>query len=140
MEYTVAQAAKRMNLTAYTIRYYDREGLLPNVERSKSGNRIFTKDDMEMLSLICCLKKTGMPIKKIKQFTDWQNDGDHTLHERKDMLQEHKEDILQQIDDLKKNLRLIDRKLGYYHDACKAYDAGTPVPSCCECLKDESDL
>lgn len=57
MNYSIAQAAKEMNLTTYTLRYYDREGLLSNVKRDKSGKRIFTKDDMEMLSLICCLKK-----------------------------------------------------------------------------------
>ncbi len=101
MNYTIAQAAKKMNLTIYTIRYYDREGLLTNVKRDKSGNRVFTKDDMEMLSLICCLKNTGMPIKKIKQFTDWHNEGSQTLHIRNDMLENHKEDILKQIDDLK---------------------------------------
>ncbi len=94
MNYTIAQAAKKMNLTIYTLRYYDREGLLSNVKRDKSGNRIFTKDDMAMLSLICCLKNTGMPIKKIKQFTDWQNEGNQTLHTRNGMLKNHKEDIV----------------------------------------------
>lgn len=52
MNYTISQAAKKMNLTIYTLRYYDREGLLSNVERDKSGKRIFTKDSMEMLALI----------------------------------------------------------------------------------------
>lgn len=137
VNYTIAQAAKKMNLTIYTLRYYDRKGLLSNVKRDKSGNRIFTKDDMEMLSLICCLKNTGMPIKKIKQFTDWQNEGNQTLHPRNDMLENHKEDILTQIEDLKKHLRLIDRKLDYYHDACQAYDTNSPIPTCCEYTDDE---
>ncbi|WP_434509833.1 MerR family transcriptional regulator [Desulfitobacterium sp. AusDCA] len=132
MNYTITQAAKKMNLTTYTLRYYDREGLLPNVERDKSGNRIFTEDDMEMLSLICCLKNTGMPIKEIKQFTDWQNEGNHTLHDRNDMLVKHKEDVLEKIKKLQKYLCLIDRKLDYFHDACQAYDTGSPIPTCCE--------
>lgn len=132
MNYTITQAAKKMNLTPYTLRYYDREGLLPNVERDKSGNRIFTEDDMEMLSLICCLKNTGMPIKEIKQFTDWQNEGNHTLHDRNDMLVKHKEDVLKKIEKLQKYLCLIDRKLDYYHNACQAYDTGSPIPTCCE--------
>jgi DNA-binding transcriptional MerR regulator len=132
VNYTITQAAKKMNLTTYTLRYYDREGLLTNIERDKSGNRIFTKDDMEMLSLICCLKNTGMPIKEIKQFTDWQNEGNQTLHDRNNMLVEHKEDVLKQIENLKKYLRLIDRKLDYYHDACQAYDTGSTIPTCCE--------
>lgn len=132
MEYTITQAAKKMNLTAYTLRYYDREGLLSHVGRTKSGNRIFTQTDMEMLSDICCLKNTGMQIKEIKQFTDWQEAGDPTLHLRHEMLLEHKENILKQMDDLQKNLRLIEQKLDYYHDACQAYDQGLPLPCCCD--------
>jgi DNA-binding transcriptional MerR regulator len=126
-----------MNLTTYTIRYYDREGLLSNVKRDKSGNRIFTKDDMEMLSLICCLKNTGMPIKEIKQFTDWQNQGNHTLQARNDMLVNHKEDVLKQIEDLQKYLHLIDWKLDYYYNACQAYYTGSPIPTCCEYTSNE---
>lgn len=137
MNYTITQAAKKMNLTTYTLRYYDREGLLSNVKRDKSGNRIFTKDDMEMLYLICCLKNTGMPVKEIKQFTDWQNEGNPTLHARNDMLVSHKEDVLKQIEDLKKHLRLIDRKLDYYQDACQAYDTGAPIPTCCEYIDED---
>lgn len=94
MNYTIAQAAKKMNLTIYTLGYYDREGLLSNVERDKSCNRIFTKDSMEMLALISCLKSTGMPIKEIKKFIDWQNEGNNTLHDRNDMFLKHKEDVL----------------------------------------------
>ena len=140
MNYSIAQAAKEMNVTTYTLRYYDREGLLSNVKRDKSGKRIFTKDDMEMLSLICCLKNTGMPIKEIKQFIDWQNEGNNTLHDRNDILVKHKEYVLNQIDDLKQHLRLIDRKLDYYHDACKAYDTNSPIPSCCAYTDNDSNF
>jgi DNA-binding transcriptional MerR regulator len=132
VEYTITQAAKKMQLTTYTLRYYDREGLLPSISRTKAGNRIFTETDLDMLTVVCCLKNTGMPIKEIKQFTDWQTEGDHTLHERHDMLLKHKEDVLKQMEDLKENLRLLDHKLDYYHNACQAYDTGLPIPSCCE--------
>ncbi len=131
MDYSIAQVAKKMNLTTYTLRYYDRVGLLSNIKRDKSGNRIFTEDDIEMVSLICCLKNTGMSIKEIKQFIDWQNAGDDTLHQRNNMLRKHKNDVLNKIESLKKYIGLIDRKLDYYHDACKAYDTNAPIPSCC---------
>lgn len=140
VNYTITQAAKKMNLTTYTLRYYDREGLLSNIKRDKSGNRIFTKDDMEMLSLICCLKNTGMPIKEIKHFIDWQNAGNDTLHERNLMLIDHKKNVLKQIEDLQKYLRLIERKLDYYHDACEAYDTGLPIPTCCSYTDDELEF
>jgi DNA-binding transcriptional MerR regulator len=139
MEYTIAQVAKRTHLSTYTLRYYDREGLLPSLLRNKAGNRIFTDTDLEILSVVCCLKNTGMPLKQIKQFTDWQNEGDHTLHQRQAMLREHKEAVLKQIADLQNNLRLIDRKLDYYSHACQAYDSGAPIPSCCEYVLEDFD-
>lgn len=81
-----------------------------------------------------------MPIKEIKQFIDWQNEGNNTLHERNDILVKHKEYVLSQIDDLKKHLRLIDRKLDYYHDACQAYDTNSPIPSCCAYTDSDSEF
>lgn len=140
MNYTITQAAKKMNLTAYTLRYYDREGLLTNVQRDKSGNRIFTEDDMEMLSLICCLKNTGMSIKEIKQFLDLQNTGDDTLHKRNAMLLHHKSNVLRQIQDLQKHLLMIDQKINYYKDACEAYDTGSPIPTCCAYKENNSNF
>ena len=137
MDYSIKQVSEKTNLKAHVLRYYEREGLLPNVSRSESGIRRYSEEDLEWLGLICCLKNTGMPIKKIKQFTDWQNEGNQTLHPRNDMLENHKEDILTQIEDLKKHLRLIDRKLDYYHDACQAYDTNSPIPTCCEYTDDE---
>lgn len=131
MKYTIAQAARKMKLTTYALRYYDREGLLPNVERNRFGNRVFADEDMEMLSLICCLKNTGMPLREIKRFVTWQNEGDHTLHARDSLLLEHKANVLAQIENLKNYLQVIDRKLEYYQDACLAYDEGRPIPCCC---------
>ena len=82
MLYTVGEIAKKMNVAASTLRYYDKEGLLPFVERSESGIRMFKDSDMEWLAIIECLKKTGMPIKEIKKFIDWCMEGDATIDQR----------------------------------------------------------
>ena len=71
MIYTVGEAAAKIGVNPSTLRYYDKEGLLPFVERSGGGIRMFKETDLEWLSTIECLKKTGMPIKEIKQFIDW---------------------------------------------------------------------
>ena len=71
MSYTVGEAARRLNVAPSTLRYYDKEGLLPAVSRTEGGIRMFTAADMETLSMIGCLKKAGMSIKDIKQFMDW---------------------------------------------------------------------
>lgn len=76
MTHSIGQVAKLMNLTVYTLRYYDKEGLLPFVERTPSGTRLFKESDLDALKIIECLKATGMPIKDIKNFIDWCSEGD----------------------------------------------------------------
>ncbi len=121
MEYTIKQAAEKMNLTPYTLRYYEKEGLLPYVERDVSGNRLFTDSDMERLGLICCLKNTGMPIRQIKEFIQWSIEGDDTLESRLHMLLEHRKDVLRQMEELNHNLEKINCKIQHYSDCCEKY-------------------
>lgn len=118
MGYTITEVAEKFDLTPHTIRYYDKEGLLPFVERSKTGNREFTDNDLDWLKLICCLKNTGMQIKQIKQYIDLCMLGDETLEIRRQMFIEHRQEVLKQINDLKKNLETIDYKIHFYDTAC----------------------
>ena len=69
--YTIKDAAKLMNVPPSTIRYYDKEGLIPSIKRKETGYRIFTEEALSALKIIDCLKKTGMPIKDIRQFFQW---------------------------------------------------------------------
>ena len=79
MLYTVGEMAKKFDIVPSTLRYYDKEGLLPFVERSGGGIRMFKESDSEWLSVIECLKKTGMTIREIRQFIDWCIEGDSTI-------------------------------------------------------------
>lgn len=119
MGYSIAEVAEKTNLTAHTLRFYEKEGLLPFVHRSDSGNRDFLDKDLEWLELICCLKKTGMPIKKIKEYIQLCLEGDSTLEVRRQIFLKHREEVVNGIADLKKNLEKIDCKIDYYHSACK---------------------
>lgn len=118
MNYTIKQAAEKMDLTVHTLRYYDKEGLLPFVNRDKSGNRVFTANDFEWLGLICCLKNTGMPIKQIATFIQWCMSGDDTLDSRLQMLLEHRQVVLRQINELNQNLEAINHKIERYETLC----------------------
>ncbi|HZK53309.1 MAG TPA: MerR family transcriptional regulator [Desulfosporosinus sp.] len=118
MRYTISQVAEKFDLTAHTIRYYDKEGLLPFIERNKAGNRQFSDKDFDWLKLITCLKNTGMPIKQIKLYIQWCLQGDETLELRRQMYIDHRQEVLKQIDDLQKNLKSIDYKLEFYDTAC----------------------
>ncbi|BDH63524.1 hypothetical protein MTP04_36540 [Lysinibacillus sp. PLM2] len=91
--YSISEVAKALNLTVYTLRYYDKEGLMPFVERTSSGIRIFKESDIDALRIIECLKATGMPIKEIKNFIDWCSKGDSTLQQRYDMFLERKKPL-----------------------------------------------
>lgn len=120
--YSISEAATELNVTAYTLRYYDKEGLLPFVERTPSGQRFFKESDIAALKVIECLKSTGMQIKEIKTFIDWCTEGDSTLQQRFDMFMERKATVEKQMEELKKTMELIDHKCLYYKTAL---DAGT---------------
>lgn len=120
MKLTISAAAEKMSLTTHTIRYYDKEGLLPFVERTESGIRYFSENDLESLEIINCLKATGMPIKEIKAFMDWCIEGDSTLKERYEMFIERKKAVEAQILELKKALDRINYKCWYYQTALEA--------------------
>lgn len=120
MSYTIKEAADMMNVPATTLRYYDKEGLLPFIQRRESGYRIFSESDINMLRIIECLKKTGMPIKDIKRFTGWVQQGDESLQERYEMFLERKKIVEAQMEDLQKTLDLINHKCWYYETAIAA--------------------
>ena len=113
MFYTIGEMAKKMGVAPSTLRYYDKEGLLPFVERSGGGIRMFKDEDIEWLSIIECLKKTGMPIKEIKQFIDWCIEGDSTIDKRLELIDRQRERVHEQIrdEDIPEDIREIKRKL-----------------------------
>lgn len=122
MTYTIAKAAEKSGLTAHTLRYYDKEGLLPFINRAPCGIRRFKEEDIEWLNVITCLKDTGMPVKEIKKYIDLCLLGDSSIEARLDMIKAQKQKVEEQIGLLKKHQKKIDYKLWYYQTA---KDAGT---------------
>lgn len=122
MVYTVGEMAKLMNVAPSTLRYYDKEGLLPFVERSRSGIRLFRESDYEWLQIIECLKKSGLSIKDIKRFIYMVMDGDNSLKERLELFAKQREVILSKMHDLQETLDTVNFKCWYYETAV---DAGT---------------
>ena len=114
MSYTINQVAQRFNISAYTIRYYEKEGLLPFVSRNKSGIRQFTDSDINIFATICCLKNTGMSIKEIGRYIGWLMEGASSIDEREKLLSEHRKEVLKQISTLEDNLKQIDLKIETY--------------------------
>ena len=118
--YTIGEVSKKTNIPPSTLRYYEKEGLLPSVSRTDSGIRKFDDDDLDRLSIIECLKKTGLSIKKTTPYIDWCSDGASTIQLRYEMFQECREETLRKINELKETLEMIDYKCWYYETAMKA--------------------
>ena len=117
MIYTVGEIAKKMNVAASTLRYYDKEGLLPFVERSEGGIRMFRDEDMDWLEIIDCLKSTGMPIKEIKHFIDCCVEGDSRIDDRLSIIKNQRDRVLAEIENLQRRLSMLDFKTWFYEEA-----------------------
>lgn len=120
MSYSIKQVAEKIGVTVSTLRYYDKEGLLPFIDKKENGTRVFKEEDFEGLSIIACMKKSGVPIKDIKKYMDLCQEGDNTLKERMEIFLERKETVQKQIEELNNIMKTIDYKLWYYEEAIKA--------------------
>lgn len=126
MMYTVGEMAKLLGVPASTLRYYDKEGLLPFVERSPGGMRMFQEKDYEWLQIIECLKKTGMPLRDIRTYIDMSMRGDETIEERLALILQQRETVRAQMAELQKTLDTLDFKCWYYETAKRAGTTAVP--------------
>jgi DNA-binding transcriptional MerR regulator len=120
MNYTIRQVAEKMGVTVPTLRYYDKEGLLPFVDKKPNGTRVFKDEDFQGLAIITCMKNSGMPIKDIKKFMDLCNEGDSKLKERLEIFLERKKSVQKQMEELNKVMETINHKISYYETAIEA--------------------
>lgn len=117
MEYSIKEVSEITNLSPSTLRYYESEGLLPNVTRKSSGYRVFTQKDLDTIKIIECFKMAGLQIKDIKHFMELYSKGDDTLQERLDIFKNQEKLVKEKISNLQKSLELIQYKLWYYQTA-----------------------
>lgn len=115
----IGEISKITGVSISTLRYYDKHGLLKNVNRTKGGIRVFTDADIEALQMIHCLKSSGLTIQDIKQFMDWCALGDETIDTRLNFMYKQEENIKNQMNLLTKSLKLIEFKQWYYETAKK---------------------
>ena len=114
--YSIGQVAEMFGLPISTLRYYDKQGLFPNMERV-SGIRKFGDTEIEALRVIECLKKTGMEIKDIRQFFEWVEEGPSTYPNRKAMFEARKKAVEEEMKQLEKTLDMLKFKCWYYEKA-----------------------
>lgn len=117
MFYTIGEIAKMLHVAPSTLRYYDKEGLLPFVERTSGGIRMFKDEDMSALQIIDCLKQTGMPITEIKKFIDLCMEGDATIDDRLALIDQQYEAMEEQQRKMQATMHVLEYKRWYYKTA-----------------------
>lgn len=120
MRYSIGEVADRLGVPASTLRYYDKQGLLPFVDRDEAGRRSFKDNDLNFLEVIGCMKKCGMTISQIRHFIDLCMQGDVTLDARYDLLRREEESVKKQIAVLQNQLDFLHYKMWYFKTAVEA--------------------
>ena len=114
--YTIGQVAEMFHLPISTLRFYDKEGLFPNLNR-KGNIRQFSDTKIEAIRVIECLKKSGLEIKDIKQFFEWVTEGSSTYANRKELFERRRTAVEEEIKSLEKTLAMLQFKCWYYEKA-----------------------
>ena len=117
MYYSIGDISKLTGITISTLRYYDREGLFPDILRSSGGIRMFSDKEIGTLRIIECLKISGLSIKDIKRFLDWCQEGDVSLQKRQELFHERLEAVTKQMEEIQKIMDVIKFKCWYYDTA-----------------------
>lgn len=116
MLYSIGEISKMFDIPVSTLRYYDKEGLFPDIQR-QSGIRKFSDREIDILRLIECLKKSGLEIKDIKQFMQWTCEGSASYEKRKALFENQRQEVEQEIEHLQKTLAMLKFKCWYYETA-----------------------
>lgn len=121
MAYTIKEASEKMKIPAYTIRYYEKEGLLPFLKRNENGYRLFDEKDLSWLDFISCLKITGMPLEDLRKIITLTINEEENFDSRRKVLIDHKKDLFKQQEQLNKAFEKVDVKLEYFNQLEKEY-------------------
>lgn len=115
--YKINEVATIAGVSTHTLRYYEKEGILPPIARDSGGRRVYSEENIVWLDIVTCLKKTNMPVKEIKEIVRLSIIGDSTIEERKKILLNHRSEMEKQLSDLQNNIKKIDNKIAYYDGA-----------------------
>lgn len=116
--YTISEVAALTGLSAHTLRWYERIGLMSHVDRSHTGQRRFTERDLGWLAFVGKLRLTGMPVADMVRYAELVRQGDHTRDERRELLETTRRDVLSRITELQDTLAVLDIKIGHYATPC----------------------
>ena len=111
---TIAQVSKKYDISADTLRYYERIGLIQNVNRTESGIRDYTEEDCRWVEFVKCMRGAGLPIEVLIEYVSLFQEGDSTIEARKELLTEQRRHLLEKMDDMQKTLDRLNYKIEMY--------------------------
>lgn len=120
---TVSEAAARVGLTPYTLRWYEQAGLVAPVGRDSAGRRRYTREDIDWLVLLTRLRRTGMPVRDMRRYAELARQGDSTLGARRALFEQHRDRVLARIAELSEDLKVLDYKIEMYGKLEREYEA-----------------
>ncbi|MFD3574816.1 MerR family transcriptional regulator [Streptomyces sp. NPDC058644] len=115
--YTISEVVAFIGLTAHTLRWYERIGLMPHIDRSHTGQRRYRNRDLDWLTFVGKLRLTGMPVADMVRYAELVREGDHTFAERHELLEQTRRDVRTRITELQDTLAVLDYKINFYADA-----------------------
>lgn len=114
---TITEVSKEYDLSQDTLRYYERIGLIPSVNRNKSGNRDYTEEDCRWVEFIKCMRSAGLPIEALIEYVGLFQQGDATSEARKELLTEQRKQLILKMEDMQKTLERLNYKIEVYEQA-----------------------
>jgi DNA-binding transcriptional MerR regulator len=117
---SISDAARASGVSAHTLRYYERAGLLDPVDRAASGHRRYAEEDLARIQFLTKLRSTGMPIRQIREYAELMRGGDDTHEARLALLEAHRDAVRAHLAETERNLELIDYKIGFYRERLAA--------------------
>lgn len=121
--YTVKQVSEKMGISAYTLRFYDKEGLFPHVARGENNVRLFSDADLEWVHIVQCLRDTGMPLAEVKEYIQLCLLGDATIPTRYQMVLDQVQRAEAELEAMRKRIDTLKRKVAYYDDLLEGQHA-----------------
>src|SRR5262245_19645313 len=118
--HTISDAARLSGVSAHTLRYYERAGLLDPIDRATSGHRRYAEEDLARIQFLTKLRSTGMPIRQVRKYAQLLRQGDDSHVARLALLESHREAVRADLAETERNLELIDRKIAFYRERLAA--------------------
>ena len=128
-EYSIREISEMFSLPASTLRYYEEIGILTNIPRNASGNRIYQDCHINRLRAICCFKNTGMSIAQLQEFFSYERSETENLDNILHLLEDHKKSIIEKMEQLRADYAHVLRKLHYFHAIKDSLDAHEELPN-----------